>query len=80
MITYIAQELFVIPQYFEEILEHFSEELPKLLNKLVYCKEIAGSSQNTSHLPKSVLMGKIVKQRPDLQQLDLMLTNINNFK
>lgn len=68
MISYIAQELFVIPQYFDEIVENFSEELPKLLNSLVKCKEIAGSSQNTSHLPICVLLGKVVKQRPDLQE------------
>lgn len=68
MISYIAQELFVIPQYFDEIVENFTEELPKFLNKLVKGKKIAVSSTNTSHLPICVLLGKIVKQRPDLQE------------
>lgn len=67
MLTYIAQELFLIPQFFDEILEHFSEELPKLLNKLI-CYNKAGPSYNTSHLSKCVLLGKVVKQRPDLQE------------
>lgn len=68
MLTYIAQELFIIPHYFDEIIEFFSEELPKLLNKLVCSKELTETFHNITHLPKCVLLGKVVKLRPDLQE------------
>lgn len=64
----VTERLSMIPQYFDEIIENFSEELLKLLNSLVKCKEIAESAQYTRHLPICILLGKVVKQRPDLQE------------
>lgn len=67
MFAYIAQDLFLIPQYLDEIVENFSEELPKLLNKLCFMDETVGPNKTSNRLI-FVLFGSLIKRRPDLQE------------
>lgn len=67
MLTYIAQDLFLIPQYFDEIVEYFSEELPKFLNKLCFMDGTVGPYKTCNRLI-FVLLGSIIKHRQDLQE------------
>ncbi|XP_018570303.1 midasin [Anoplophora glabripennis] len=63
---YISRELLIIPQYFSDVYNHFTEEFPKLLFEAVFFNDNV-TYNNNRHICNSVLLGKTVKIRDDLE-------------
>lgn len=61
--NYIACKLMPNPKYFEDICEHLKSLLPLFLSKILFCKDI----NIAKHVSFCVLLGMLVKKRPDLQ-------------
>nr|XP_023017788.1 midasin [Leptinotarsa decemlineata] len=70
---YLSLELFLYPQYFEQIAEEFSTELPKLLNTALFNKE--DQVDNHRHILNCVLLGNILRKRRDLEGYALKYFN-----
>ncbi|KAL3283545.1 hypothetical protein HHI36_006684 [Cryptolaemus montrouzieri] len=65
-IHYIGHELLHIPQYLEDIVTHFSEELPRLLSIAVFFDDEFYKFDQSRHVINCVLLGRVLKFRPDL--------------
>nr|CAH7769756.1 unnamed protein product [Callosobruchus chinensis] len=63
LLNYIALELLIIPKYYDNIQEYFSEEFILLVDKALNAKELS----ECRHVMNCVLLGNVVRTRNDLQ-------------
>ncbi|XP_044750466.1 midasin [Coccinella septempunctata] len=75
-IHYIAHELLHIPQYLESIASHFSDLLPRLLSIAIFFDDEFYKFDYSRHIVNCVLLGKILRLRPDLSSYALKYFNI----
>ncbi|KAJ8918423.1 hypothetical protein NQ315_008120 [Exocentrus adspersus] len=64
LLNYISQDVLIVPQYFNDVFNFFPEEFPKLLFEAIFTPSTHGSNR---HIYNSVLLGKTVKNRGDLE-------------
>ncbi|KAK9869491.1 hypothetical protein WA026_003245 [Henosepilachna vigintioctopunctata] len=65
-IYYIGHQLLHIPQYLNDIVRLFSEELPKLLSTAIFFDDESYKFTHSRHLSNCVLLGRLLKLRPDI--------------
>ncbi|KAJ3654813.1 hypothetical protein Zmor_013972 [Zophobas morio] len=64
LLHYLARNIITVPTYFEDVVTHFSEVLPKIVS---FAVSVDAAPNSEYHKRNTVMLGKIVQLRNDLK-------------